>query len=197
MGEYDTTQNPDCIIQSDYQFCADPIVTIPIQQIITHEDYVGASKHQKNDIALVRLSQDVLFTNFIQPICLPQSSNIESLLYAAGWGRTEYGTSSERKLKLSVPVNDIESCISKYSRVGAELGHGQFCAGGQKGKDSCRGDSGGPIMAKSWGTDDNKPKWISVGIVSFGPSPCGQEGWPGVYTKVHDFMSWILRNMRP
>ncbi|XP_043472965.1 serine protease easter-like [Leptopilina heterotoma] len=197
LGEYDTTSNPDCIIQSGYQVCADPIVIIPIQEIITHEDYVPNSKGQPNDIALLRLSKDIVFTNYIQPICLPQNSNVESLLYTAGWGRTEYGTNSDKKLKLSVPAVSIERCIPWYRSAGANLGHGQICAGGDKGRDSCRGDSGGPLMAKSRGTVDNKPKWVSVGIVSFGPSPCGREGWPGVYTKVHDFMPWILRNMRP
>lgn len=196
LGEYDTTSNPDCIGQSGYQVCADPIVQIPIQEIITHEDYIPNSKGQPNDIALLRLSRDITFTNYIQPICLPQNSNVESLLYTAGWGRTEYGAPSEKKLKLSIPAVSTDTCIPLYRAAGANLGFGQICAGGEKGRDSCRGDSGGPLMAKSWGNADVKPKWVSVGIVSFGPSDCGVEKWPGVYTKVYDFMPWILRNMR-
>lgn len=64
-----------------------------------------------------------------------------------------------------------------------------MCAGGSRGFDSCRGDSGGPLM-----TIDNTakmPYWFLAGIISFGPSPCGQENWPGVYTRVGSFVDWI------
>lgn len=37
--------------------------------------------------------------------------------------------------------------------------------------------------------------WYSVGIVSFGPSPCGRERWPGVYVRVSSYMEWILKNI--
>lgn len=36
-----------------------------------------------------------------------------------------------------------------------------------------------------------------VGVVSFGPSPCGMQGWPGIYTKVSNYANWIAQNLRP
>lgn len=72
----------------------------------------------------------------------------------------------------------------------------QLCAGGEKGKDSCRGDSGGPLM--NLGQSENgEIVWYSVGVVSFGPSPCGLEEWPGVYTKVANYVHWIVSKLRP
>ncbi|KAJ8928433.1 hypothetical protein NQ314_019022 [Rhamnusium bicolor] len=81
-------------------------------------------------------------------------------------------------------------------KASVNLDDGQLCAGGEKGKDSCRGDSGGPLM--SYHADENSEiNWYSIGVVSFGPSPCGMEDWPGVYTKVANYVPWIVTKLRP
>lgn len=54
------------------------------------------------------------------------------------------------------------------------------------------GDSGSPITKY----DEIKSHWYIVGMVSFGLSNCGQENWPGVYTKVDQYIDWILNQMR-
>lgn len=46
-------------------------------------------------------------------------------------------------------------------------------------------------------SDGPCPHWQAVGIVSFGPNACGQEGTPGVYTKVFDYIEWIYKNIEP
>lgn len=192
LGEYDTNQNVDCIQRNGIRVCADPLVTIPIEEQIAHEDYIPASKDQRNDIALLRLSRDVNFTHYIKAICLPLDSNVGQLLDVAGWGKTETRSESNVKLKVKIPLVSNADCVRTYANAGLQLGDGQICAGSQKGKDSCRGDSGGPLMARALGANEDKPRWVSIGVVSFGPSPCGMAGWPGVYTKVHDFLPWIL-----
>jgi secreted trypsin-like serine protease len=70
----------------------------------------------------------------------------------------------------------------------------QICAGGEKGKDACRGDSGGPLMHLNLGPS---PFWHLVGIVSYGP-PCGilkEKPRPTVYVDVSKYMDWIVANM--
>ncbi|XP_076480562.1 CLIP domain-containing serine protease HP8-like [Bombus vancouverensis nearcticus] len=197
LGEYNTDTNPDCIKDDENsEICADETVSVEIEEQIAHENYRPRSRDQKYDIALLRLSRDVTFTNYIKPICLPPNASLGQRLSVAGWGKTENGSSSNIKLKLTLPIVDEVQCQMTYGNVGVALGYGQICAGGQKGKDSCRGDSGGSLMAVE--RDRNgSARWAAVGVVSFGPSPCGMPGWPGVYTRVIDFVPWILSKMRP
>lgn len=86
-----------------------------------------------------------------------------------------------------------DQCSSIYQRQQVVLNRTQLCAGGTKGVDACRGDSGGPIM--SVGSTDEFSYNYLAGIVSFGPISCGTEGWPSVYTRVDQYLDWILSHM--
>lgn len=102
---------------------------------------------------------------------------------------------SDVKLKVSVPVVQPSVCQKTYKRLGVGLAPTQLCAGGLAGKDSCNGDSGGPLMANEIvGDSDN---WYIRGIVSFGPNNCGTLGFPGVYTDVSKYGKWIAKNIKP
>lgn len=93
LGEWDTATDRDC--EDDY--CADPVLDIPVTELIPHESYVPASKTQENDIALLRLARSVAFSDFVRPICLPFAQNLRNQNYnglpleVAGWGKTETG----------------------------------------------------------------------------------------------------------
>lgn len=63
-----------------------------------------------------------------------------------------------------------------------------ICAGGT-GQDTCSGDSGGPLILRD--SKGNPSFDRVVGIVSFGPKECGQQGVPGVYTRISQLRSWI------
>lgn len=197
LGEWDTSAAIDCVDSE----CAPPVVNVPVEQLIPHESYNPDSKQQEHDIALVRLSQTVAFNDFVRPICLPLGNRLRQTVYdnvaltVAGWGKTENNTNSVRMLKLDLPGVRRQACADVYRRQNVNLGSGQMCAGGQPGKDSCRGDSGGPLMRY-----DNLarfPHWYLAGIVSFGPTPCGMVDFPGVYTRVAEYVDWIRANMRP
>ncbi|XP_011874753.1 PREDICTED: uncharacterized protein LOC105565840 [Vollenhovia emeryi] len=196
LGEYNTDTEQDCVPNGDNtELCIDDPVTVGVEEQFAHEEYRPLSRDQRYDIALLRLSRDVTFTTYIKPICLPSNPSLSGKLFVAGWGKTENRSASNIKLKLGLPLADKSQCDQTYTNAGVQLGFGQLCAGGQKGKDSCRGDSGGPLMAVERLTD-GALRWTSVGVVSFGPSPCGMQGWPGVYTKVIDFVPWILSKLR-
>lgn len=181
LGEYDTNTDPDCISDGyNSVVCAPSVVNVDIEKTIVHENYSPTNKHQLNDIALLRLSQDVKFTDYIKPICLPTSDNIASTLWVAGWGKTENRSESNIKLKVSLPLSSRDKCERVYGAHGINLRSSQVCAGSEKGKDTCRGDSGGPLMSVER-TANNIARWTAVGIVSFGPHPCGMPDFSGNY----------------
>lgn len=108
----------------------------------------------------------------------------------AGWGSngTVYST---LKQYVSVPYVPLDQCQVSYQtpRHEAQLNYTQICAGGENGKDSCGGDSGGPLMQEIGFT------YVVVGVVSYGPRECGQKNKPAVYTHVYQYLDWIQKEM--
>ena len=105
------------------------------------------------------------------------------------------GSESDVKLKVNVSVTGFDQCFSVY-RANLNIDYDkQICAGGETGKDSCNGDSGGPLMSLK--QDNGEVRWYSVGVVAFGPSQCGMAGWPGVYTRTTHYLRWIMDTIRP
>lgn len=51
--------------------------------------------------------------------------------------------------------------------------------------------TGGPLMY----FDRRNRIWIASGIVSFGAEKCGTVGIPGVYTKIENYIEWILNSL--
>ena len=61
-----------------------------IENVILHPEYDIKTGH--NDIAIVKLNQEVEWTDAVKPICLPDSNedNIGEDGYLAGWGYESY-----------------------------------------------------------------------------------------------------------
>lgn len=63
-------------------------VSRTVSQVIPHPDYSNTTFN--NDVALMRLSTPVTFTDYIRPICLASNSSQfynSTLCWATGWGR--------------------------------------------------------------------------------------------------------------
>ncbi|XP_063631851.1 phenoloxidase-activating enzyme-like [Cydia splendana] len=197
LGEYITTNDgPDCVEVGGSQECSDGALKIPIEKVITHPDF-HKEQNFHDDIALIRLAQMAPITDFIKPICLPTSDIAveapQQRMWTAGWGAiNDTSSASDRLHHVDLPYVTLDSCQAAYNTSNTrqiKLGQGQLCAGGEEGKDACKGDAGGPLMyARGYTTE-------VVGIVSFGGIPCGKLGVPGVYTKVFAYDAWIRANI--
>ena len=163
----------------------------PVLNIKMHARY-DKSTHE-NDIAIVTLRNPVNFDGEIHPICLPPRGGDFSGQTAKviGWGVQASGsrTPTTRLREVSFPIWSKKDCDSVFgSRTS---GRSMICAGTREGgKDSCQGDSGGPLMVKM------QNRWAISGVVSWGIK-CGSPGYPGVYTKVSDYIDWIKQNIPP
>ncbi|XP_063709466.1 serine protease easter-like [Culicoides brevitarsis] len=201
LGEWDLSTGIDCIVDGIDFDCADPHLDVKIQQIIVHESYIPTSPNQYHDIALLRLTENIPFTEFIRPICLPFADHLRKQdftklkFWVAGWGRTEKSGKSNVLMKLLVPGFDTQQCSKQYKGERIFITSNQLCAGGQDGKDSCSGDSGAALMTIDT-EEGEQPYWYLAGMVSFGPKPCGMKGWPGVYTKISEYIEWIEAHVK-
>ncbi|XP_065331420.1 proclotting enzyme-like [Cloeon dipterum] len=144
-----------------------------------------------NDIALLKLDGRAQRSKYVSLICLPppalrSDTFVGQRPTVVGWGTTYYGgKESTVQRQVDLPVWRNEDCDSSYFQP---ITSSFICAGySEGGKDACQGDSGGPLMLRSNG------KWTQIGIVSFG-NKCGEPGYPGVYTRVTEYLDWIEQN---
>ncbi|CAG9827548.1 unnamed protein product [Diabrotica balteata] len=158
---------------------------IPLKKSKLHEKYDYLKTGYDNDIAIVKLTEKVVFSSKIQPIRLPKHDihiPNETPVITAGWGTTVPGVEMASDVLMDVNINIIDWQICKERLLVTER---MICAGDLNGgRDSCQGDSGGPLELNG----------TLVGIVSFG-GLCGEPNSPAAYTKVSDFLSWIHKNI--
>ncbi|KAH0819321.1 hypothetical protein GEV33_003471 [Tenebrio molitor] len=163
-----------------------------VEQHFIHPDFKSPSRY--HDIALIKLDRPAVFNLFVQPACLHVEKSVPRMLSVTGWGKTDiYGGLSNHLLKADVNPVIQNVCKEYYASIKKErLPHGirediQLCAGHPEGKDTCPGDSGGPLQYK---VSADRDYFIVVGITSVGRA-CGLENSVGVYTRVSPYIGWI------
>lgn len=115
---------------------------------------------------------------------------------ATGWGKTDFdGFYSPVLLHVQIPIIPNDDCKKKYKKIGEFKADIQFderiiCAGGLTtgGKDSCKGDSGGPLMLPIH--QKGSFPFYQLGVVSYGYG-CGEANVPGIYASVQKYEDWI------
>lgn len=158
-----------------------------IKKIIIHPEYDDST--QENDIALLKLNKKVPRSVDVVTLSTTNHTVEESneMATALGWGSLwEGGWRVDTLRKVEIPIVSRKTCTHKGSYKKSEIFSSNLCAGYKKGgKDTCGGDSGGPLIVT---TDSAGP--VLVGITSWGDG-CGVKNKYGIYTKVSSFTSWI------
>ncbi|XP_068618770.1 uncharacterized protein [Battus philenor] len=183
LGEWD--------VNHDVEFY--PYIERDVVSIHVHPLYYAGTLD--NDLAILKLEHPVDWTKYphISPACLPDkyTEYAGQRCWTTGWGKDafgDYGKYQNILKEVDVPILAHGQCQQqlRQTRLGYnyELNPGFICAGGEDGKDACKGDGGGPLVCERSGT------WQLVGVVSWGIG-CGQPGVPGVYVKVAHYLDWI------
>merc|ERR1712020_326427 len=149
-----------------------------IEKIIMHPGY---NTELGNDVALIKLKNDIQFSKKAQPVCLAKDKTK---------GYTPGGKVPEQPEQYIMKETQVK--VLKDSEPMCEVATGgdksaRFCAWA-KNTGSCQGDSGGPLTVVDGG------KFVQIGIVSYAAG-CGTstvEG-AGVYARVSNFVDWISK----
>ena len=168
----------------------------------SHPDY-NADTYEA-DLAVLHVSQPHCAAHVVKPRLDDGNIPIDQWPHqnatAAGWGTTQFSRNpkpgahfpySTVLRRVVLPILTDATCITAMG-VGARYYFPavMLCAGhlDNHTADTCDGDSGGPLFMEPPGPQTEA---VLVGITSWGYG-CGLHGYPGVYTEVAVFRSWVL-----
>ena len=177
-----------------------------VKSILIHPQY-NDNFFYPNDIALLRLSKDIEFNNFVQPIALPTegiTDDYNGLMIAAGWGKAldlkeeidffksgsvswqEKDDTIQWRARNTKNLMKLKMTYSECSdRDWRSIGDIGFCATGREPsiQGVCNGDSGSPLMTKING------RIQIIGVAS--ASWCFGDN---LFVNVGLFVPWIQKN---
>jgi trypsin len=159
-----------------------PVIRNVLQQI-RHPKYDAKTK--ANDVAVLILDREI---TAIKPVAVsfepvPAGENT----WLRGWGTKKgHNRFSLRLMEVSVRTWDNKAASAALKPW--KMDNTMLAAGGVKGKDSCRGDEGGPLTIEENGVAR------LVGVVSWGLSCDGET--PGVYSRLSTAREFIERYLK-
>merc|ERR1711973_907439 len=165
-----------------------------VQNLDIHPEF--NPRNLANDWAVLYTSQDFDLQAHIDTICIPQPEELFDFqtCFATGWGKDKFGAAGQYQVvlkEIDLPVVGHDQCEAKLrtTRLGKrfQLDDSFICAGGQDGKDTCKGDGGSPLVCAS---KYDPYTYVQAGVVAWGIG-CGEDNIPGVYASVPEAVCWI------
>jgi secreted trypsin-like serine protease len=173
-----------------------------VRRWIVHPNYDPNT--MDNDIAVLELvspldlqacGSNCRAINYITPSLEPSLMPVFTEALISGWGNRIQGLNEENLQDfpnmLEYALVFTVDCLDGTNYSASEISSNMFCAGANNyWHDTCQGDSGGPFVVND-GTEDGV---ILAGVVSWGTG-CAATGYPGVYTRVANYTSWLSQNI--
>jgi hypothetical protein len=173
---------------------------IDVANVVPHERFIP--NIPLNDVALLQLAAPASSSpqNLLRSDARSKLLNANTVFTVIGYGLTQpvpagalppnynYGPASSKLLQVDVHYVAQARCAGIGGMYNSNsITEATLCAGEERGgKDSCHGDSGGPLFV----SDGTSKQPIQAGVVSWGDG-CAQAGKYGVYASVGYFESWI------
>jgi secreted trypsin-like serine protease len=186
---------------------------IESEKILVHPDYLQQGIASNADLALIKLKSPIADAKVV-PLAdaalnkklVTPGAKVTVTGWGALWNPTDDGIMEmlqqltagadlderlNHPLKLhqvDIQVMDNEACRAMLQPSNIEVADSDLCAMAPSSrKNSCYGDSGGPLLASA-----GSKKFVQVGVVSRG---CGNQQLPNIYTRVSSFSDWIQKTM--
>ncbi|KAF7246935.1 Transmembrane protease serine 12 [Varanus komodoensis] len=111
-----------------------------VRAIMIHSKF--NKKTLENDVALFKLSKPVIYNDYIQPICLPNTSLLltdGTPCYISGWGlKNENGVGTYILHEAQIRIIPLKIC-NRYDWYAGAVSRNNLCAGSETGHvDSCQ-----------------------------------------------------------
>lgn len=174
----------------------DHTATLEIVEVIRHNDF--NTENMKNDIALLRTEDDIVYSDYIQPICLwPQEkSSLNEVLsssgYVIGWGLGDEDKPIDILQEATLSVVDRATCLKSkplhFEKLLSE-NNSNFCAGNRNETNVCDGDSGGGMffeLGNAWYIRG----LVSTGVRSKNSRHCDPQQFV-VFTDIPYYLKWM------
>ncbi|XP_064485353.1 clotting factor B-like [Ornithodoros turicata] len=164
-----------------------------VHSIDFHPFYIPGSKYA--DLAILTLRTDVPGTTM--PICTPNNAeNVDNKRsYIGEWlprfpGSRTYELKAVRAMTSTNTVCKSQYASLKLPELSKGISRAQLCTDLRAGQGDCHRLNGSPLMMS-----DRTMRWTVVAIAAYRYN-CDDQSYPGVYTRVEHYRSWIRSILR-
>ena len=162
---------------------------VHVDKFFTHPQW--NSQPLQNDIALIKTKESLMVNQGgyqSKAATLPLPNQDFAGKTASGYGVTENGQTSPTAKLVDLTIYDKNRCRRSNGNFEGNM---FLCAGSSSSRNNgiCGGDSGGPLVVRQNGRN------TVIGVSSFVIAKCGQSGVPGFFSRVSNYIPWILNTV--